>query len=229
MTRTNLVYFFLAVLNSMIAAATELSLDRRSKFTPSLLDQLLLRRFIIFQPRCSGHPHEILNITNEVCIVPPCFSIHSSCTNCCGNFCCAPEDDCIGGRCRIPPPPPPTTVAPVVTLAEWAPNGCVTNDDGTVSCHDEAPRYQIKGSSFSDGNVDVGIYYGDGTPVWTTTVQSVYVGGSTGATITVNTDVLDCDGDPNGLDVKQAWVKTTDVRTGFASNQLEVFVGCLFF
>jgi hypothetical protein len=33
MNRTNLVYFLLVALNSIIAAATELSLDRRSKFT----------------------------------------------------------------------------------------------------------------------------------------------------------------------------------------------------
>jgi hypothetical protein len=72
----------------------------------------------------------------------------------------------------------------------------------------------------------VGIYYGDGTPVWTTTTESVYVGGSAGAIITVNTDVVDCDGDSNGLDVKQAWVNATDVRSGLASNPLEVYVGC---
>lgn len=115
----------------------------------------------------------------------------------------------------------------MIWIADWAPDGCVTNDDGSVSCHDEASRYQIKGSSFSEGNVDVGIYYGDGTPVWTTTTESLYVGGSTGATISVNTDVVDCDGDPSGFNVKQAWVKATDVRSGLVSDPQEVYVGCL--
>ena len=164
MNRTSLMYFLLMALSSIIAAATELRLDRRSKFILCFLNSPLLHPFGTFQHYYTLIPIEIyrfgswiLHITNESCIVGPCFSIHSTCTNCCGNFCCSPEDDCIGGRCRLPPPPPPTTVAPVVSLAEWAPDGCVTNDDGTVSCHDEAPLYQIKGSSFSEGSVDVGI------------------------------------------------------------------------
>lgn len=162
-----------------------------------------------------------------MCTVPSCGGLHSACTNCCGNFCCSDEDVCVGLRCRLSPPPPPTTVKPVLSIADWTPNGCVTNDDGSVSCHDEAPRYQINGSQFSDGNVNVGIYNGDGSPVWTMSTTSVYVGGSTGATISVNTDVVDCDGDPNGFNVKQAWAKATDVRSGLVSDPVEVYVGCL--
>ena len=72
----------------------------------------------------------------------------------------------------------------------------------------------------------MGIYGADGSVIWQTTVESVYVGGTVGATISVNTNVLDCDDDSTAPNVEQAWAKATDVRSGLVSNSVQVVVGC---
>src|ERR1700761_1439158 len=81
---------------------------------------------------------------------------------CCGPYCCSPGEECAAGRCRQTPPPPVTTVTPTISVGQWTPNNCTFNPDGSETCPSfQAPQYSISGNSFSQGNVDVGIYGAD--------------------------------------------------------------------
>jgi hypothetical protein len=97
-----------------------------------------------------------------------------------------------------------------------------------VSRTPETSRIRITGDHFSLDNVRVGIYRNDnGAAVWEQTVEA-FQGGGIGASILVDTGVLDCSGLPPGASSNNfaAHAQAKDLLSGFLSNSVSVVTGC---
>ena len=177
------------------------------------------------QPKYTPPHSMIFHIQLTSPTVPPCLS-GSGCDTlgffCCGRFCCGPDTMC-GGHLGCQPYV--TTIPPQIVVQS---DTCFTQPDGSQDCTniELSAKYEIVGTGFSNGEVEVQILGADGGVVWQQVVVTDWDMYRQGV-FTVDTGVQDCEIDPGNPGSQTGSARAVDLRSGLVSNVVGVEIDCI--